>query len=195
VLLPVSAVKKSGYAFAPLDPPPFEWSDLRYAAEKPGNYMSGHGLPTWRAVRRCDPPGLVARGPSCRRAGTRSATPVSGPIAQSEGARSCCLRHTLHIPLCIQRRPPAPLIFWTALSERPGGVEFGCAEKPEETDTLPMNLLLLLALAVPLSCLAVLTLLALLAVVTLAGIIHVVGTLSARPPQWPLGREARVGVL
>jgi hypothetical protein len=58
-----------------------------------------------------------------------------------------------------------------------------------------MNLLLLLALAVPLSCLAFLTLLALLAVVTLAGVIHVVGTLSARRPQWPLGREARLGVL
>jgi hypothetical protein len=47
----------------------------------------------------------------------------------------------------------------------------------------------------PLSCLAFLTLLALLAVVTRAGVIHVVGTLSARRPQWPLGREARVGVL
>jgi hypothetical protein len=29
----------------------------------------------------------------------------------------------------IQRRPPAPLIFWTALSERPGGLEFGSAGK------------------------------------------------------------------
>jgi hypothetical protein len=52
------------------------------------------------------------------------------------GASSSCLRHTLHIPPCIQRRPPAPLIFWTALSERPGGLEFGCEGKPE-TDTWP----------------------------------------------------------
>jgi hypothetical protein len=37
-----------------------------------------------------------------------------------------------------------------------------------------MNLLLLLALAVPLSCLALLSLLALLGVMTLGGVIHVV---------------------
>jgi hypothetical protein len=46
-----------------------------------------------------------------------------------------------------------------------------------------MNLLLLLALAVPLSCLAVLTLLALLGVMTLGAVIHV-GTVRARQPQW-----------
>jgi hypothetical protein len=39
------------------------------------------------------------------------ATPISGPIAQNEGARSYCLRRALHIPPCIQRRRPAPLIF------------------------------------------------------------------------------------
>jgi hypothetical protein len=115
--------------------------------------------------------------------------------AQSEpGSFLCAFGVLCDIPPCIQLRPPAPLIFWTALSERPGGIEFGSGVKPE-TDTLAMNLLLLLALAVPLSCLAFLTLLALLAVVTLAAVIHVLGTLSARSPQWPLGREARLGVL
>jgi hypothetical protein len=39
-----------------------------------------------------------------------------------------------------------------------------------------MNLLLLFALAVPLSCLALLSLLALLGVMTLGAIIHVLGT-------------------
>ena len=62
-----------------------------------------------------------------------------------------------------------------------------------ETDTLAMNLLLLLAVAVPLSCLGLLALLALLAVMTLGGVIHVVGTVKARRPQWPLGGEATDG--
>jgi hypothetical protein len=43
-----------------------------------------------------------------------------------------------------------------------------------------VNLLLLLALAVPLSCLAFLSLLALVGVMTLGGVIHMVGTLRAR---------------
>jgi hypothetical protein len=50
---------------------------------------------------------------------------------------------------------------------------------------LAMNLLLLLALAVPLSCLALLSLLALLGVMTLGGVIHVLGTVRAHRPQWP----------
>jgi hypothetical protein len=45
-----------------------------------------------------------------------------------------------------------------------------------------MNLLLLLALAVPLSGLAFLSLLALLGVMTLGAVIHVLG--RARWPQW-----------
>jgi hypothetical protein len=53
-----------------------------------------------------------------------------------------------------------------------------------------MNLLLLLAVAVPLSCLGLLALLALLAVLMLGGVIHVVGTVRARRPQCPLGGEA-----
>jgi hypothetical protein len=56
-----------------------------------------------------------------------------------------------------------------------------------------MNLLLLVAVAVPLSCLGLLALLALLAVMTLGGVIHVVGTVKARRPQWPLGGEATDG--
>jgi hypothetical protein len=48
-----------------------------------------------------------------------------------------------------------------------------------------MNLLLLLALAVPLSCLAFLSLLALLGVMTLGGVIHLLGTVRARRPLWP----------
>jgi hypothetical protein len=50
---------------------------------------------------------------------------------------------------------------------------------------LAMNLLLLLALAVPLSCLAFVSLLALLGVMTLGAVIHVLGTVRARWPQWP----------
>jgi hypothetical protein len=41
-----------------------------------------------------------------------------------------------------------------------------------------MNLLLLLALAVPLSCLALLSLLALLGAMALGGVIHVLGTVK-----------------
>jgi hypothetical protein len=48
-----------------------------------------------------------------------------------------------------------------------------------------MNLLLLLALAVPLSCLALLSLLALLGAMALGGVIHVLGTVRAHRPQCP----------
>jgi hypothetical protein len=48
-----------------------------------------------------------------------------------------------------------------------------------------MNLLLLLALAVPLSCLAVLTLFVLLGVTILGGVINLLGTVRARRPLWP----------
>jgi hypothetical protein len=75
------------------------------------------------------------------------------------------------------------------LSERQGGVEFGWAAKPEKDSFVAMKLLLLLALAVPLSCLALLSLLALLGVMTLGGVVHVVGTVRARWPQWPLGAK------
>jgi Cu/Ag efflux pump CusA len=47
-----------------------------------------------------------------------------------------------------------------------------------------MNLLLLLALAVPLSCLAFLSFLALLGVATLGAIIHLLSAIRARWPQW-----------
>jgi hypothetical protein len=50
---------------------------------------------------------------------------------------------------------------------------------------LAMNPLLLLAVAIPLSCLALLTWLALLGVVTLGAIIYVVGIARAGRPQWP----------
>jgi hypothetical protein len=77
-----------------------------------------------------------------------------------------------------------PLNLWTALSELRRGLEFSWAAKPE-TDTLAINLPLLLAFAVPLSCLAFLSLLALLGVATLGAGIHVLGTIRARWPQWP----------
>jgi hypothetical protein len=48
-----------------------------------------------------------------------------------------------------------------------------------------MNLLLLLALAVPLSCLAFLSLLAVLGVMMLGGVIHLLDTIRARRPLWP----------
>jgi hypothetical protein len=47
-----------------------------------------------------------------------------------------------------------------------------------------MNLLFLLALAVPLSCLALLGSLAFLGVLTLGLVIHVVSTVAARRRQW-----------
>jgi hypothetical protein len=75
------------------------------------------------------------------------------------------------------------------LSERQGRLEFGWAARPETDSFVAMKLLLLLALAVPLSCLAFLSLLALLGVMTLGGVIHVVGTIRARRPPWPLGAK------
>jgi hypothetical protein len=48
-----------------------------------------------------------------------------------------------------------------------------------------MNLVLLLALAVPLSCLALVSLLALLGVMMLGGVIHLLGTVRAHRPLWP----------
>jgi hypothetical protein len=75
-------------------------------------------------------------------------------------------------------------IFWTALSERRGGLQLGGAAKPETT-YLAMNLFLLLAVAVPLSCcLGFLSLLAFLGVMILGAIIHVVGIARAGRPQW-----------
>ena len=55
----------------------------------------------------------------------------------------------------------------------------------DEARDRTMKLLLLLALAVPLSCcLAFLSLLAFLGVMTLGAVIHVLGTVRARWPQW-----------
>jgi hypothetical protein len=53
-----------------------------------------------------------------------------------------------------------------------------------------MNLLLLLALAVPLSCLAFLSLLVLLGVATLGAVIHVLGAIRACRSQWPSVEQA-----
>jgi hypothetical protein len=53
-----------------------------------------------------------------------------------------------------------------------------------------MNLLLLLALAVPLSCLACLSLFALLGVMTLGAVIHVLVTVRTRWPQWRCVEQA-----
>jgi hypothetical protein len=77
-----------------------------------------------------------------------------------------------------------PKVFWTALSERRGGLQLGGAAKPETT-YLAMNLFFLLAVAVPLSCcLGFLSLLAFLGVMILGAIIHVVGIARAGRPQW-----------
>ena len=54
-----------------------------------------------------------------------------------------------------------------------------------DVDHLAMNLLLLLAIAVPLSCLAFLSWLALLGVMTLGAVINVIGIARAGRPQWP----------
>jgi hypothetical protein len=48
-----------------------------------------------------------------------------------------------------------------------------------------MNLLLLLAVAIPLSCLAFLSWLAFLGVMTLGAVINVIGIARAGRPQWP----------
>ena len=63
----------------------------------------------------------------------------------------------------IRHRPPVPLI----------------GRRSQRRAHLALNLLLLLALAVPLSCLAFLSLLALLGVMTLGAVIHVLGTQGA----------------
>jgi len=56
----------------------------------------------------------------------------------------------------------------------------------DEARDRTMKLLLLLALAVPLSCcLAFLSLLAFLGVMTLGAVIHVVSIARAGRPQWP----------
>jgi hypothetical protein len=73
-------------------------------------------------------------------------------------------------------------IFWTALSERRGGLQLGGAAKPETT-YLAMNLFLLLAVAVPLSCCLGFLSLAFLGVMILGAIIHVVGIARAGRPQ------------
>jgi len=57
-----------------------------------------------------------------------------------------------------------------------------------------MNLLLLLAVAVPLSCLAFLSGLALLGVMTLGAIINVIGIARAGGPQWPSEEPANSSV-
>jgi hypothetical protein len=75
-------------------------------------------------------------------------------------------------------------IFWTTLSARGGGLELDGAAKPE-TEHLAMNPLLFLTLAVPLSCLALLTWLALLGVVTLGAIIHLVAIARSDRTEWP----------
>jgi hypothetical protein len=54
-----------------------------------------------------------------------------------------------------------------------------------------MNLLFLLALAVPLIWLAFLSLLALLGVATLGAVIHVFGAIRARWPQWLSVEQAK----
>jgi hypothetical protein len=98
---------------------------------------------------------------------------ASGAGSYFPSAHSATFRRAFNIGLRLRK------IFWTALSERPGGLEFGWAGSQRQTH-LAMNLLLLLALAVPLSCLALLSLLALLGVMTLGGVIHVLGTVRAR---------------
>jgi hypothetical protein len=58
-----------------------------------------------------------------------------------------------------------------------------------------MNLLLLLAVAVPLSCcLAFLSLLAFLGVMTIGAVIHVVGIARAGGPHWPRVEPANSSV-
>jgi len=58
-----------------------------------------------------------------------------------------------------------------------------------------MNLLLLLAVAVPLSCcLAFLSLLAFLGVMTIGAVIHVVGIARAGRPHWPRVEPAKSSV-
>ena len=77
------------------------------------------------------------------------------------------------------------------MSERGDGLEFDRAAKPEMKTHLAVNLLLLLALAVPLSCVAFLSLLEILGVMTLGGVIRMVGTLRTRCRN--LGGEASAG--
>jgi len=93
----------------------------------------------------------------------------------------------------IRHRPPVPIVKF--FGQRCPNIEVGLdsvGRRSQRQTHLTMNLLLLLALAVPLSCLAFLSLLAFLGVMTLGAVIHVLGTVRAR---WPrplphLNREA-----
>jgi hypothetical protein len=72
-----------------------------------------------------------------------------------------------------------------SFGQRCPNVEAGYNSVGRRNQRRYMNLLLLLALALPLSCLAFLSLLALLGLMTLGGVIHVLGTVRARRPQCP----------
>ena len=82
-------------------------------------------------------------------------------------------------------RPPVPAVKF--FGQRCPNVKAGynsVGRRCQRQTHLAMNLLLLLALAVPLICLAFLSLLALLGVATLGPVIHVLGAIRARWPQW-----------
>jgi hypothetical protein len=85
-------------------------------------------------------------------------------------------------------------IFWTALPERLSRLQLrGVANSKGQTH-LAMNLLLLLAVAVPLTCLALLSWLALLGVMTLGAVINVIGMARAGGRQWPRVEPANSSV-
>src|SRR5215471_18720068 len=77
---------------------------------------------------------------------------------------------------------PAGLNFLDTVVRTSKRARIRLGRRSQRQTHLAMNLLLLLALAVPLSCLALLSLLALLGVMTLGAVIH--GTVRARWPQW-----------
>src|SRR5262245_61582436 len=91
----------------------------------------------------------------------------------------------------IRHRPPVPIVKF--FGQRCPNIEVGLdsvGRRSQRQTHLTMNLLLLLALAVPLSCLAFLSLLAFLGVMTLGAVIHVLGTVRARRSQWPSVEQA-----
>jgi hypothetical protein len=85
-------------------------------------------------------------------------------------------------------------IFWTALPERLSRLQLRGVAKSKGQTHLAMNLLLLLAVAVPLTCLALLSWLALLGVMTLGAVINVIGMARAGGPQWPRVEPANSSV-
>src|SRR5262249_33228874 len=112
----------------------------------------------------------------------------AAPVVASNEVQSACVGQVVMAPLelgVIRYRPPVPAVKF--FGQRCRNVKAGynsVGRRSQRQTHLAMNLLLLLALAVPLSCVAFLSLLVLLGIMTLGAVIHVLGTVRACWPHW-----------